>query len=135
MKKIFLPAILVCSLSNSFAQETVKQAVDVRQLSDERSMVNTSSTANDSEEVILTREFLALPAGRQILKEYRLDISALNFSNQEEANTFFLMRTGNLISFKVDYEQKIVFANLNLDYAKTWNVDQWNSYLMNQFKR
>jgi hypothetical protein len=135
MKKIILPAIIVCSLSQAFAQETVKQASEVRQLSGERSAVNTSSIVNHSEEVILTRESFALPSGRQILKEYRLDISALKFSNQEEANNFFLMRTGNLISFKVDYDHQIVIASLNLDYAKTWDVDQWNSYLMNQFKR
>ncbi|MFN6013206.1 MAG: hypothetical protein ACK47F_00770, partial [Flavobacteriales bacterium] len=89
----------------------------------------------DSDKLLLSRQYLVLPESDVVQKQYVADLSGLNFASYEEAQEFFNLRSGNLVNYQLDATAQKVVIILNLQFAESWGVKEWNKYLGNQFQR
>ncbi|MFN5148859.1 MAG: hypothetical protein ACK5EK_07630 [Flavobacteriia bacterium] len=135
MKKTILTMTLVWVSLNSFGQERTQHFTESKISASDVSVSQNRGNTSDGSGLVLTRESLILPTTSALTKQYLADISQLNFSSVDEAQQFFNMRTGNLVSYELDFSSRKVTIKLNTDYAKTWSISEWNTYLANQFQR
>lgn len=74
---------------------------------------------------------LVLDEGESVVEFYSADISAFEFVSEIEAKKQFGMRSNNLITYTVDFENSLVVAKLHVDrLSSPKTIEWWNTYLL-----
>lgn len=76
---------------------------------------------------------VTLNTNEELKGVYKISISAFNFPSEIDAKKAFGKISNNYLSFKVDFEQQVVFLKVHSDRTVTLNtVFWWNEYLANK---
>lgn len=79
---------------------------------------------------------LTISDDNPIQEFYAINISALGFENEQEAKKVFGMKSNNLITYTVEFENNRVVAHLHLDRLnETKDKAWWSSYLLDTCER
>ena len=110
MKKIILVFFVLMGL-NVFAGEGEEKA-------------KTQATWGENNTIVLTS------AKGEILDQYKIDVSHLNFESAEQMEQFCRQLIGNLQYFKPDFANQSIYLILRkADVAKfNWTIDTWNNH-------
>ncbi len=93
-----------------------------------------NSESSDTGIATITDSYCVTLNTNEELKEvYKINISAFNFPSEIDAKKAFGKISNNYLSYKVDYEQQVVFLKVHSDRTVTLNsVFWWNEYLLNK---